>query len=45
MDANLRRQCPTPIAEIGLCRRIRSDNGERSSVEAIKFRPWMIAPP
>src|SRR6516165_11228896 len=34
---------PTPstsaaIAEIGLCRRIRSDNGQRSPGEAIKFR-------
>ena len=35
---SLRLKDPAAIAEIGLCRRIRSDNGERSSTEVIKFR-------
>ena len=35
---SLRLKDPAAIAEIGLCRRIRSDNGQRSPDEVIKFR-------
>jgi len=38
MEAEPTPEHPAPIAEIGLCRRIRSDNGQRSPGEAIKFR-------
>jgi hypothetical protein len=38
MEAEPTPSTSTAIAEIGLCRRITSDNGERSLGEAIKFR-------
>src|SRR5215472_2177562 len=37
-NPSLRLKRLAAIAEIGLCRRIRSDNGQRSPGEAIKFR-------
>ena len=38
MEPKSTRKDLPAIAEIGLCRRIRSDNGQRSPGEVIKFR-------
>ena len=38
MEADPTPKRPAAIAEIGLCRRIRSDNGQRSRDDVIKFR-------